>query len=168
MGKKCPNGSKVKNGKCVKKKSSISKNSGSKGMKIFLGIALGLIFFSLFNLGVSTFYHSPEYSDYCDIGVNANQIEVGSDYYNQCNAEYDQAQANYSNSIFYIFVISGFVFAILGLFIVSLPFQIVLLGGGTALIIEGIARNIENKVPSFIAGVLLFAVLSYFVWRKFK
>lgn len=162
MAKKCPKGKRLKMGFCVNKSKSSNKFSGNNGMKIFLGIALALIFFGLFNLGVATFYDSPEYGDYC-----TNQV-VGSADYQQCNAEYDQAKASYDTNIFYIFVVSGLILAVVGLFIVSLPFQIVGLAGGTALIIEGIIRNLDNKVSAFIAGVLVFAILSYFVWRKFK
>lgn len=165
MAKKCPKGKKLKMGFCVSKLKSSNKFSGNNGMKIFLGIALALIFFGLFNLGVATFYDSPEYGDYC---TTTESMNVGSADYLQCNNAYDQARASYDTNIFYIFVVSGLILAVVGLFIVSLPFQIVGLAGGTALIIEGIIRNLDNKVSAFIAGVLVFGILSYFVWRKFK
>ncbi len=56
----------------------------------------------------------------------------------------------------------------MGLFIVYLPFQIVGVGAGTALIIEGILINLENKIPAFIAGVIVFGILAYFVWKKVR
>jgi hypothetical protein len=163
MVKKCPKGKQLKKGFCVSKPNKTKRYSKSNGMKIFLGIALSLIFFGLFNLGVATFYDSPEYLDFCD-----SSLTIGGEEYQQCNTEYEQARDIYENNIFYIFVISGLILAVVGLFITSLPFQIVGLAGGTSLIIEGIMRNLDNKVSAFIAGVLVFGILSYFVWRKFK
>ncbi len=143
----------------------------ANGMKIFLGIALAIILFGVFNLGVSTFYPSPDYEDFCDripptIELqNDTQIK---DVTFQCQNEYETAKDNYNNIIFYVFVIAGLLFAVSGLFITNLSFQIVGLVSGTALIIEGILRNLENKIPAFIAGVFVFGILSYFVWRKVK
>jgi len=42
------------------------------------------------------------------------------------------------------------------------------LGSGVVLMLEGILRNLNNKIPAFIAGVIVFAILSYFVWRQVK
>jgi hypothetical protein len=146
----------------------------SNGMKIFLGIALAIIFFGLFNLGVSTFYPGPEYSDYCyDFGSpkfidNCTQIDGCNNiaYYEDCNNQYNEARDDYNNNIFYVFVIAGLVLAIVGLFIAGLSFQIVWLSSGVALIIEGIIRNLNDKIPAFIAGVIVFIILSYFVYKK--
>lgn len=184
MVKKCPKGSKIKSGRCVKSKKRSSSKIESTGMKIFLGVALALIFFGLFNLGVETFYDGPEYNDYCDGDrgipgkIDWTEQECTTEggvwqdgfcnFYSECRTEYDKARDSYSNNVFYIFVIVGLVLAVVGLFIVSLPFQIVGIGAGTALIIEGILRNLENKIPAFIAGILAFGILSYFVWRKFR
>ena len=184
MAKKCPKGSKLKSGKCTRIKGRKSKKIESTGMKIFLGIALGLIFFGLFNLGVATFYDSPDYSDYCDgnRGVpgkidwtEQECLDEGGilqngycDFYAECQGEYGLANDRYDNTIFYIFVIAGVLLAVAGLFIVSLPFQIVGIGAGTAMVIEGILRNLQDKIPAFVAGVVAFVILSYFVWRKFR
>lgn len=192
----------------------MAKSNKSTGMKIFLGVALAIIFFALFNLGVATFYEGPQYDDYCyngpiyyDKPVAGDQVycpevctqvwaiednkcvfdECGSgcgpngdttfSKESQCETKlsgevcydgYNEAQQKYDNTLFYIFIIPGLIIAVVGLFIVSLPFQLTTIGAGIALIIEGIVRNLENKVPAFIAGVLVFAILSYFVWRKFK
>ena len=195
----------------------MTKGSKSTGMKIFLGVALAIIFFALFNLGVATFYDGPNYDDYCyngpvyydkQVGVvdpqvncpavctpmwkaqaggTCEYIECGSgcgpdgittfSKESQCAVKqegkvcydvYNEAQQKYDNTLFYIFIIPGLIIAIVGLFIVSLPFQLTTLGAGVALIIEGIIRNLENKIPAFIVGVIVFAILSIFVWRKFK
>ena len=155
----------------------------STGMKIFLGIALAVILFGLFNLGVATFYPSPDYDDYCGKISPIQKLEwteqecvdeggVWEDqycnFYKDCQDEYQITKDSYNNKIFYFFVIAGLILAVLGLFITYLPFQIVGIGTGTGLIIEGILRNLQDKIPAFIAGTLVFIVLSYFVWRKVK
>jgi multisubunit Na+/H+ antiporter MnhE subunit len=82
--------------------------------------------------------------------------------------EYDIASEAYGNSIFYMFVVAGLILAVAGLFITNLSFQIVGLGAGVGLIIEGIARNLNNRIMAFVAALLVFIILSYFVWRKVK
>lgn len=112
------------------------------GMKVFLGIALAVIFFALFNLGIATFY----------------PYEYGS----------DVSYENYQQNIFYIFVVVGLIIAVAGMFIANLAFQIVGIGAGTAMIIEGIVRNYQDKIPAFVALLLVFIILAIFVWRKFR
>jgi hypothetical protein len=79
-----------------------------------------------------------------------------------------KARDSYNNHIFYVFVIAGLILVVLGLFISNTIFQIVGLGSGVALIIEGIARNLNEKIPAFIAGVLVFGILCFFAWKKFR
>lgn len=146
------------------------------GMKIFLGISLAIILFSLFNLGVATFYEKPDYDDYCGEITGRPPIIYKEDTNDTamqeldltCRNEYNLAREKYENNIFYVFVIAGLILAVSGLFITNLSFQIVGLGAGVGLIIEGIIRNLNNKIPAFIAGILVFAIFSYFVWRKVK
>ncbi len=142
------------------------------GMQITMGIALALILLGLVNLGVYTFYPSPSYDDYCDEisrPVPLEEAKNDSETIDlSCYDDYDKARDHYDNQIFYVYVILGLILAVAGLFIVYLPFQIVGIGAGTALIIEGILRNLENKIPAFIAGVVVFGILSYFVWKKVK
>jgi magnesium-transporting ATPase (P-type) len=123
----------------AKRKKSRTK---STGMKVFLGIVLAVIFFALFNLGISTFY-PYDYS-------------AGMDY------------ATYHQTIFYIFVIAGLFLAVAGMFISNIAFQIWGIGSGTAMIIEGIVRNWSDRIPAFVALFLVFIILSIFVWRKFR
>jgi len=141
----------------------------SNGMKIFLGIALAIILFGIVNLGVATFYEGPQYEDYCisyNTPVTPEKIDSG--YYETCSDEYRAAQDEYDNTIFYVFVSLGLILAVVGLIILNLSFQIVGIGSGVALILEGILRNLNNKIPAFIAGVIVFLILSYFVWRTVK
>jgi len=154
----------------------MAKNKQSTGMKIFLGIALAVILFALFNLGVAAFYDSPQYDDYCDVvgpktvapDANADDGTAEIQDYETCYDEYDAAREAYNNNIFYLFVVAGLICAVGGLFITNLSFQIVGLGAGVGLIIEGIARNLNNKVMAFFAALAVFIILSYFVYRKVK
>ena len=132
-----------------------------------MGIALALILFGLVNLGVYTFYPSPSYEDFCDEVRKPVSLEDDLEI-DTCYAEYNIARDKYSNNVFYVYVILGLALAVAGLFIVYLPFQIVGIGTGTGLILEGVVRNLENKIPAFIAGVVAFGILSYFVWKKVK
>ena len=142
------------------------------GMQITMGIALALILLGLVNLGVYTFYPSPDYDNYCDEIIRAVPLEESRNKSESadlsCYNDYDKARENYNNQVFYVYVIIGLILAVVGLFITYLPFQIVGIGTGTALIIEGILRNLENKIPAFIAGVITFGILSYFVWKKVR
>lgn len=166
----------------------------SKGMQIFLGIALGLLLFGLFNLGVHTFYPSPDYEEYCGDRSGPKfldtQIECEADggqwtsrevqcvttpcpqgYCDvdfTCREDYDTARDSYNNIIFYVFVIAGLGLAVSGMFLTTVTFQIVGLGAGIGLIGEGILRNLNEKIPAFIAGVVAFSILSYVVWRQVK
>ncbi len=143
-----------------------------KGMQITMGIALAIILFGLVNLGIYTFHPGPDYDDYCEemrkpipLEESRNNTE---EYDRACYEDYDTARDDYNNKIFYVYVIIGLILTVAGLFITYLPFQIVGVGTGTALIIEGIMRNLENKIPAFIAGVIVFGILSYFVWKKIR
>lgn len=143
-----------------------------KGMQITMGIALALILLGLVNLGVYTFYPGPEYGDYCDEISKPIPLEESRNNSKttdlSCYDDYDKARDDYDNQIFYVYVIIGLILTVMGLFIIYLPFQIVGVGAGTALIIEGILRNLENKIPAFIAGMIVFGILSYFVWKKVR
>ena len=139
------------------------------GIQITMGIALAIILLGIVNLGVYTFYPSPSYDDYCEEIRKPVELEDPlEDLEDNCYDDYDVAREKYDNQIFYVYVILGLILAVTGLFLAYLPFQIVGIGTGTALIIEGVLKNLENKIPAFIAAVIAFGVLSYFVWKKVK
>ena len=141
-------------------------------LQVTMGIALALILFGLVNLGVYTFYPSQEYSNYCEKINKPVQLENprNNSLENEsiCYENYNNAKENYDNQIFYIYLLLGLVLTIGGLFIIYLPFQIVGIGTGTILIIEGIIKNLEKRIPAFIAGVIVFGILAYFVWKKVR
>lgn len=161
-----------------------------KGMQIFLGIGLAVILFALIHLGIGAFYPEPEYEDYCGIRTykaieteyECNQtggrwMEITGvedptrngycdlDYY--CRQEYDSAQNDYNNSVFYVFVIIGLGLSILGFLIKKSPFDITSLATGMAVITEGIFRNYDEKMSSFVVGTIAFIILVYFVYKRF-
>lgn len=142
-----------------------------KNFNIFYGVVLAILLFGLFNLGVNVFYESPQYEDYCDNSVVNKLVvssELSNDYYNTCSTEYQNARDEYNNKVFFIYVIVGLISAVVGLFIINNVFQITAFGAGTAFIIEGILMNLNNKVYAFVAGVIAFIVISYFIYNKIK
>lgn len=153
-------------------------------VNIALGIGLAIFLFALVNLGVNTFYSSPQYEDYCTIEpmqyADQTTCEFNGgkwypsdefktaycDAYYTCNAHYDDARGSYNNNIFYVFMALGLILAVAGFYIKkNTAYQITALATGLTLIIEGIVRNYENKIPSFIAGVIAFVIVAYFVKR---
>lgn len=154
-----------------------------QGLNIFLGIALALVLFGLFNLGVNTFYPQPDFSKYCTQTIqtytdSASCTANGGLWYASpapgycdatftCSKAYNLAQSGYINNIFYILLVSGIILSIFGFYNKRLIYQITTIGAGFALIIEAIVRNYQNKVPVFVAGLIAFAILVYFINRRF-
>jgi Na+-driven multidrug efflux pump len=129
------------------------------GFKIFVGIALAILLFALLNLGVYAFYDSPQYEDFCS--------QATPDNYTQCSESYQNAQDSYNRVIFYIYVVIGLILSVLGLFIPNITFQITSFGSGIAFIIEGIFRNLNDKIPAFIVGAIAFGIICFFFYKRF-
>jgi hypothetical protein len=159
------------------------KKTNNSGFDIFYGIVLAILLFGLLNLGVYVFYPSPEYTNYCTYDkIGATNIEScelnngiwnnssSSPYcdYTQCSNEYQESLDSYNMKAFYIYVILGALLAIIGLFITNNIFQITIFSSGTAFLIEGIIRNINNKIPAFIAAAVAFILISIIIYRKTK
>lgn len=160
-----------------------------QGMQIFLGIGLAVLLFALVNLGTNAFYKSPDYNTYCGsqpmnfydqtscvnnggkwypaVTTNGANSPAYCDATYTCNTNYTNASNLYNNTIFYVFVILGLGIAVYGFFIKKKTFQITAIATGLALIIEGIWRNYQNQIPAFIAGLIAFAILVYFINKKF-
>lgn len=144
-----------------------------KGMEIFLGIALAIILIGLFNFGISTYYPQPQYSDSCNsfyskpYPVTPTQAEM--DAQQKCQEDYNLAYSKYQTKTFYFFIVGGLILTILGLaFIKNFLFQIVSTGSGIALVGEGIYKNIQNQQTVFLAGVVVFLIISFFAYRRFQ
>jgi len=162
------------------------KKTNNSKYNIFYGIVLAILLFGLLNLGVYVFYPSPEYEDYCTydkIGVtsvtNIESCELNKGVWNnsssspycdytQCSNDYQESLNSYNMKAFYIYVILGALLSILGLFITNNIFQITIFSSGTAFLIEGIIRNINNKIPAFIAATIAFILISIVIYRKTK
>ncbi len=170
------------------------KNNSSGGWKVFYGIALAIMLFGMFNFGTYVFYENPDYQTYCgdynsrpvyndkitceandgkwtdnNYGVAPKPVDAPIGYCDQdftCRQEYEEAQKAHNDTVFYIYVIAGLIAAVIGLFIASSTFQITGFGAGVAFIIEGILRNLNNKIPAFIAGAVAFLIIAFFIWKK--
>lgn len=150
---------------------------------VVFGIGLAIILFALFNLGVGAFYEQPKYETYCNVShtiytdqasctTNGGFWTAGNpgycdlSYY--CSQNYQSAYDKYNNTVFYIFVGLGLALSIFGFYIKKKKtFQITSIATGFSLIVEGIVRNYQNKIPAFIAGLIAFAVLGYFINKKY-
>lgn len=163
--------------KMAKKQSGLVK---SKGFQVFVGIVMALFLLGLFNLGVRAVYEAPNYSDYCDntyysytkpvidsTTINDTYYQEQIAYYNECNDVYQKDLNSYNKVIFYIFVNVGLIASVIGLFIMLPIFQFTVFGAGIFFIIEGIWRNLNDKLPAFVAGVIAFIITSYFIYKQF-
>jgi hypothetical protein len=159
------------------------KKTNNSGFDIFYGIVLAILFFGLLNLGVYVFYPNPEYTDFCLYDkIGSSNIETcelnggvwnnssSNQYcdYTQCSNDYQESLTDYNMKAFYIYVIIGAILAILGLFITNKIFQITIFSSGIAFLIEGIIRNINNKIPAFIVAAVVFILISIVIYRKTK
>ena len=149
-----------------------------KTMNIFIGIALAILLFGLFNLGISTLLPSPQYDNYCNAsiypkvspdGTYRPQTQEEIDNQDKCNTDFNNALKEYEQKVFYYFIIGGLLFALAGLlYIQDLTFQIVSVGAGLGLVGEAIYRNFDNKSSVFVAGLIVFLIIAYVVYRRKK
>lgn len=168
----------------------------SLGMQILLGLLMGILLVTGINLGISAFYPAPDYNTYCHVqplqiqyNNSAECVAAGGlwnpTYYGAptkadvvvpagycdiqytCNQQYQAASSAYQSIIFYILVAIGTILAGIGLFLFSgIIWQIIFTGGGIALVIEGVYKNWNNKIPAFIAVVIAFVLLCIFIYKK--
>ena len=146
-------------------------NNSNSGLRVTMGIALALVLIGVVNLGTYAFYSSPTYDEYCqphdyEFEPVKDSPKLAQD--RACYDDYEQMRTKYNQNVFYIFLVTGLLLSVVGLFITNISFQITGVGSGTILIMEGIMRNLQDKIPAFVAGFLVFAILAYVVWRKVK
>jgi len=148
--------------------------------QIILSIAITIVFAMFIGYGVETFYHSPEYNDFCEEDYwqyhNKTSCEnSGGEWRNydhddgncetpeSCQEAYDEADEKYSGVFFLTSIISGLIAIVLGIFILKGAVSSGLLGGGTLIIFIGSTSYWEyaNDVIKFIALGLVLAVMIY-------
>ena len=142
------------------------------GLTILIGVIIVAILTLIVNLGVSIFYESPEYNDYCDriacepMGDKlCDQEQIN---WEECNSEYDSARDKYNQNIFYIFAGIGLILLLMGLFIEFPLIQITGLSTGGILVVEGLIRNFENKISVFIASIIVLVIFVGLAIKKLK
>ena len=157
---------------------------------VVLGIAIIILTISVAVYGISLFYESPEYSDYCgefkaEIINNASRCnDVGGtwnvddyrpvdeegycdrNYY--CGLEYENAMEKYSKNIFMIAVPLGIIIIILGAVVFGLEaVGAGLMGGGVGIILYGVGgfwRFAEDWLK-FAMSLIGLVVLIWFAYR---
>lgn len=145
----------------------------SIALTVIIIVILSALLIFITNLGISTFYNTPKYDDYCRGCVSPSPIVDKSDTINQacyqsCQEDYNNALKSYSQNIFYILAGLGLLFLLLGLFINMSIIQYTGLISGGVLAIEGIVRNFESKTSVFVASVALFVIFIVFAVIKFR
>jgi len=89
----------------------------------------------------------------------------------RCDELYQDALKEYQKITFFIGTTLGVILLIIGLFLIAnLPFQIMMIAGGSFLIIQSfiIKTAYNNRLSIFIFSLIILLILSYFVWKKFK
>lgn len=146
---------------------------------LVIGIAIFVLTMFVVVYGISTFYSSPEYSDFCDKNIipvivddKENCEEIGGKWNVQdircvttpcpqgycerdftCRQDYDGAREDYSRTLFLIAIVMGLLLIVLGAFLFNLDF----VGGG--LMAGGV-------------GTIIYGTMSYwqfaYDWFKFS
>ena len=127
-------------------------------VQILSSIFLAILLITFVNLGIKQFYPPPEYNDYCD----PQEPREGDD---TCYQDYDNAQSEYNQSVFYIYAIIGLIGIALGLSIPNLIAQISGIGSGFVLVIWGMVRNNDSTLTLFITSGLLIAIVIFMLFR---
>ena len=126
---------------------------------ILSGLVVGFV-----NLSIEVVYPSPEYPD-CygrPIATKEVPIELTPEEIVQqqaCNTQYETTRKNYERTIFYVFELIGLALLIFGI--------IGVIGGGI-LSIEGVIRNLNDKLMALIVLGVVIALVGYFAYKKFK
>ena len=137
--------------------------------EIILGIAIAIIFLMFCVFGTKLIYDEPDYEDYCDY-QELSKIDYTNDsfYYTQvyqeCSDKYDEANKNYSKTMFIISLIFGvLIISICTIFISINSISGGLMFGSLMFIIYGTSRywNYMDDLMRFIVLGAALAVLIY-------
>lgn len=148
-------------------------------LTIIVSVILTIILVSLINVGTSIILKEPKYEDYCSIdfyryeSINMTKEEIaqanqGSE---RCSKKYDEEMKEYNQYKYYIFASIGFILLLVGLFSKEMMIQLVGLGAGGILMVEGIVINLENKIIVFfslLAILIIFGIVAWKVINKTK
>ena len=135
---------------------------------ILSGLVVGFV-----NLSIEVVYPSPEYPD-CygrPIATKEVPIELTPEEIVQqqaCNTQYETTRKNYERTIFYVFELIGLALLIFGILRKELIFNIIGVIGGGILSIEGVIRNLNDKLMALIVLGVVIALVGYFAYKKFK
>ena len=173
-----------------KSKSKQSNSIGMKVKKVILAIAIAIIFSLFVGFGISVFYDSPEYDDYCGREAkrfvnNSAECEAAGGRWNAYNApkpmaeegycdqnyycyeEYDKATEGYDKTVFIITSVIGIITIIVSVMLNLPSVSAGLMAGGVITIIYGILRYWRHSTD-FLRFVILGIVLAILIWLGYK
>ena len=144
-------------------------------VKVIFGVVLAVLIVSFLNVGISLFYPTPKYSDFCEEQFFArpfnetepNQEEITKQ--RECNDKFTEANEKRGRIVFFVLAPIGLILLITGTLVSSnLTIQIMLMGSGFASIVSGIIRNLEDKLSVFITIGILIIIGIVFTIKKLK
>ena len=161
---------------------------------VLISIVLVVILVAMVNIGFSIFVEAPQFDDFCDFNTPriAQDIITQEDctssngkwtpqniqcvttpcpqgfcnLFSECNEDYEEARDDYNQLKFYVFAGIGLVLLLIGLFTPNLIITITGLGTGLILMVEGIVFNLQDKVTTFVALLIIFVIIIFFAVRK--
>jgi hypothetical protein len=142
-------------------------------VKAIFGIVLAILVVSFINVGISLFYPSPKYEDYCQPYI-PERLPVENKTFNQpeadklCYQNFDEAQNKYNRTIFLILAPIGLLLLIIGTLIPNLTLQIMLMGSGFINVVIAIVRNLQEKTSVFIVLGILIIIGILFTIKKLR
>ncbi len=125
------------------------------------GIGLAIMIVLVVNLATDVFMNEPNYSDFCDYKTIPYDDE-------NCRLDYQDARDHFNFQVFIIYSLIGVALIIASLFINMTFIEVAFMFSGFALMIEGLARNFDNKTQALISSIIIIALLVFVGVRKLK
>ena len=176
-------------------KKQAPKKSGHKiALSVISSIILIILIVSIVNVGLSIFFESPSYSDFCgtkDVGASIrteaecgaaggewtpyekvidteHAIEGYCDTHAECRDDWEEAQKSFNQMRYYVFAIFGLILFFVGAYATMPTIQYTGLGSGAILLLEGIVTNLQNKVMVFVSLIVIFIIFGFLVFKKLE
>jgi hypothetical protein len=187
--------SKTKNKNRGSAKKKEAKDPGLKIKKVILASAIAIIFALFIGFGISVFYPSPEYTDFCDripyreintseecgaaggrwnsfeSDVMAPKLEDGPagycDLHYYCMKSYEEVQERYDQNVFIVAVLIGLIAIIIAVAITIPSISSGLMAGGALTIIYGVLRYWRHSTD-VLRFIILGVALGILIWLGYK
>jgi len=142
-------------------------------VKILFGVVLAALIVAFFNVGISLFYSSPKYENYCSLDVRAVEDPSGKltkeqlTQQDKCSKDFDNAYQDYNRMKMFILTPIGLVLLIFGSFTKKLIMQIMLMVSGFINTVIPLFES-RDKISVFVTIAILLVIGILFVLKKFR